>query len=119
MGALCVSTGQMPRLQTIGGRVPTVKSRLLPPAKLTDPFYTSREWRDLAAMVKAQRGYVCENPECRADMSGNRRALIADHVHERRDGGADLDPLNVQLLCLPCHTRKTAQAKAARPDNWR
>lgn len=31
-----------------------------------------------------------------------------DHITEIAAGGDPLDPTNVQLLCLPCHKRKTA-----------
>ncbi len=47
-------------------------------------------------------------------MSGNRRGLIGDHIVERKDGGADFDPLNVRLLCAACHNRKTAAARRTR-----
>jgi 5-methylcytosine-specific restriction protein A len=88
--------------------------RLAPPAKVTDPFYLSREWRDLVSAVKRQRGYVCEEPTCRRDCRAVPRALIGDHIVERADGGADLDPLNIRLLCTACHNRKTARSRGMR-----
>lgn len=105
------------KLQHLPPRLAPPRPRMAPPAKIVDPFYVSREWRELVGLVKAQRGYVCE--ACGADMRSNRRALIGDHIVERKDGGADLDPLNVQCLCLPCHNRKTARTKAERPAGWR
>lgn len=40
--------------------------------------------------------------------------LILDHVRERKDGGADLDPANTQWLTHSEHQAKTARARAAR-----
>jgi hypothetical protein len=44
--------------------------------------------------------------------SGER--LILDHVRERKDGGADLDPANTEWLTFSEHQAKTAKAKARR-----
>lgn len=84
--------------------------------KRADPFYLSPAWRGFSTAIKRQRGYRCEGAghEGDPDMTMTPRALIADHIVERRDGGADLDPLNIQLLCAACHARKTAAARAAR-----
>lgn len=84
------------------------------PVKTTDPFYLSAEWRQLVGLVKRQRGYVCEESTCRRDCRATPRALIGDHIVERADGGADLDPLNIRLLCTACHNRKTARANGMR-----
>ena len=55
----------------------------------------------------------CEDPECRQP---HRRGIrvFGDHIQERRDGGADFDPANVLCRCGSCHTRKTAEQRAAR-----
>ena len=37
--------------------------------------------------------------------------MFADHIVERKDGGADLDPRNGQCLCGRHHTMKTAQTR--------
>lgn len=100
---------KLPRAQSA---LPQAGRLIGAPVKTTDPFYLSVAWRELVSIVRRQRGYVCE--ACGQDMSLNRRALIADHIHERKDGGPDLDPANVRLLCLPCHNRKTAEASKAR-----
>ena len=99
-------------MRMVRGRLSRPPNRIEPPAKAVDPFYRSTDWVLLARAIKAQRGYRCE--ACDRDCSDNRRALIADHVIERRDGGADLDPLNVRLMCLPCHNAKTAHARSVR-----
>lgn len=92
----------------------TVRGRLRPPAKIADPFYLSPEWKQLASDTKRQRGYRCDG--CDGDFSKRKRQLIADHIIERKDGGAELDPLNIQCLCMACHNKKTAHARLARAD---
>lgn len=77
-----------------------------------DGFYQSSPWQRLARTVKEARGFRCE--ECGADKSADPRGLIADHVCERKDGGSDLDPANIRLLCAACHNAKTAAARRAR-----
>ena len=57
---------------------------------------------------------VCEEAACRKDCSATPRGLIGDHIVERKDGGADFDPLNVRLLCAACHNRKTARERTRR-----
>ncbi|OQC19047.1 MAG: HNH endonuclease [Planctomycetes bacterium ADurb.Bin069] len=96
----------------MGYRALTPAYGLLPPKvkvapKVADPFYLSAEWRRLVARLKRERGAACER-------CGSGHRLIGDHVVERRDGGAELDPANVELLCQACHNAKTAKARAAR-----
>ena len=80
------------------------------PEKTADPFYLSPEYRAWRTTVVARAGGVCQWPGCgRAE-----RRMFADHIVERRDGGADLDPANGQCLCGSHHTLKTAAARAAR-----
>jgi len=76
--------------------------------KVAESFYRSTEWRKLLASIIKARGRQCE--AC-GSIDGR---LIGDHIVERKDGGAELDPSNVQLLCLPCHNKKTAREKAKR-----
>lgn len=98
-------------------RLSTAPRRLASPAKKVDPFYESREWRDFATTIKAQRGWRCE--DCGVDCSQDKRALHADHIVERVDGGADFDPLNIRCRCASCHYRKGNRARQARGDRWR
>lgn len=97
--------------------------------KRAEAFYLSKDWRGLVARLIARRGRVCEGCGKSREDDGSPVRLIGDHIVERRDGGADLDPANVQLLCSAaggdgrphadgarggCHSRKTALARAAR-----
>lgn len=97
----------MGRLRAVGARVARASARVAPPAKRVDAFYQSAAWTGLVADVKAMRGAACER--CGA---GGR--IYADHVRELKDGGAALDPANIELLCAKCHGRKTARARALR-----
>lgn len=91
-----------PRLKTIN------TSRLAAPKKRGAKFYDEPEWRALVRQLIAERGRRCEHcgaTDCR---------LWADHVIELKDGGAEMDPNNLQLLCARCHGVKTAAARIDR-----
>ena len=102
----------MPGLKRMPSRFarPMAKVTALP--KKAEPFYLSSAWRDLVARLKRERGNWCE--KC-----GSPKRIIGDHKVERKDGGADLDPANVELLCHACHQRKTAEARKARVTGGR
>ncbi|WAJ29315.1 HNH endonuclease signature motif containing protein [Antarcticirhabdus aurantiaca] len=91
-------------LPPVLGRVPP---RITAPPKIAESFYLSVEWRSLMSRLKAERGSRCQ--DC-----GKGGRIIGDHVVELKDGGAPLDPGNIRLVCIPCHNRKTAKAKARR-----
>ena len=99
----------MGRLTALPRRLGALGPRLAPAVKVAESFYLSREWRDLVGRLKRERGAWCA--KCGA---GGR--IIGDHVTERRDGGAELDAGNVELLCMKCHARKTAAARKARAE---
>ncbi len=75
-----------------------------------DAFYRSAEWR------KLRDGYAARHPLCVHCLArGITRGMrVVDHKHELEDGGAPLDPGNLQSLCFPCDRTKTAAARAAR-----
>lgn len=75
--------------------------------KRAESFYQSTEWRALVASIKRERGNFCQR-------CGSSERVIADHIVERKDGGADLDRSNIELLCAKHHAIKTAQARARR-----
>lgn len=87
----------------LGGMEPKV--RFAP--KVAEGFYQSPEWKALVRQIKRERGNWCER-------CGSSHRVIADHIVERKDGGADLDPTNVELLCARHHNEKTAHARARR-----
>lgn len=66
-----------------------------------------KEWR--GAVIK-RAGGKCEWPGC--DRAEPR--MFADHIVERKDGGAPLDLANGQCLCGSHHTQKTLQERAKR-----
>lgn len=101
-----------PRVARIQTLAPLVKPLDLdtakPPARLTEKLYSSTAWLGLMARIRKQRGNRCEH-------CGTTKArTVGDHIVELRDGGAALDPANVQLLCWPCHTTKTNVERAKR-----
>lgn len=83
----------MGRLSTIKPRLDTVNTNIAEPVgKQVDPFYLSAEWSALRKAVFERDGNRCVVPGCGA------RAVVADHIVTRRDGGSDsLD--NLRSLC--------------------
>ena len=73
-------------------------------------FYDSTAWRKLRAM------YRRAHPLCEQCLREGRTtpANVVDHIVEIEDGGALLDPENLQALCYACHNRKTARERAGR-----
>lgn len=102
--------------------------RVAAPMKAPDPFYKSQEWLDLRDTLLRQRGRRCEKCGKTAEDDGAPVRLIADHIVERKDGGAELDPGNIQFLCVAeggngrpqsgrsggCHNRKTMARRSER-----
>ena len=56
----------------------------------------------IARAIKEQRGYQCENPRCRIELSDgqHRRFLHAHHIDADK---SDSHPSNIKLLCIACH----------------
>lgn len=105
----------MGMLRSIGQKLgPSRSAKLKLAAKRVDPFYVSTEWRALMDAIKRQRGNRCEDPEHRPEHPRSGVRIYGDHVKERKDGGAPLDPRNIMLKCPPCHQRKTAVERARR-----
>lgn len=104
----------MARLSRLPGRMAALPARVAPRPKLAEPFYQSAEWR---ALVKARTGDADWHAAKARARQGER--LILDHKHERRDGGADLDPNNTEWLTFSEHQRKTAKAKQERASGAR
>jgi hypothetical protein len=97
----------MGRLTAMPARLGAMPAKIRAAPKVAEGFYQSAEWRALVRRIKATRGAWCER-------CGSGHRVIADHVVERKDGGAELDEANIELLCAACHNRKTARARAKR-----
>lgn len=113
-GAPPFQASAMGKLTSMAPRVGGLEPRLRLAPKVAEPFYSTREWRALAASCKRAAGYRCQRPGC-----GSSDRLIADHIVERKDGGADLDRRNIEVLCGTCHARKTAEARQRRARGQR
>lgn len=99
----------MGRLKAMPPLIGSMKAKVQFAPKMAEPFYQSREWRQLVASIKRERGSRCEEAGC-----GSTNRVIADHIVERKDGGAELDRSNIMLRCAACHQRKTAVARRMR-----
>ncbi|HLY04255.1 MAG TPA: HNH endonuclease signature motif containing protein [Rhizomicrobium sp.] len=98
-------------LKTIGPRVRALEIRAAkPPPKTADPHYLTPEHQVWAEAVKRRADYACQWPGC-----GRReRRMFADHIVEKRDGGALFDLNNGQCLCGKHHSIKSAKARSGR-----
>lgn len=99
----------MGRLKALPSRLSGPKPRIACQPKLSDPFYQSIEWKRLVARRRRDADYQVALQRAKP---GER--LILDHVIERRDGGAELDPRNTEWLTISEHNAKTARARAER-----
>lgn len=109
-GALLFLDIHMGRLKSLGARIGAMPAKVKAAPKVVEGFYSSAAWKGLVADIKAMRGSRCERVGCPTPT----KRVIADHIVERKDGGADLDPSNIELLCFDHHQQKTAAARAAR-----
>jgi len=99
----------MGRMKAMPRRVGTMPVRVKAAPKVADPFYLSPAWLALVEQRKLGPDYAAAKARAKP---GER--LILDHKHERRDGGADLDPANTEWLTFSEHQAKTAKARARR-----
>lgn len=72
-------------------------------------LYSTREWQRLSKSLREKHPYCVECLRTSAQAT-----LQVDHIVPLRDGGAPLDPLNLQVLCASCHSLKTAAERDAR-----
>lgn len=75
-------------------------------------FYRSGAWKQLSTDYRAR------HPFCECGQHGERAVLgdMVDHRVELEDGGAPLDPANLQTMTWSCHARKTAAAARRRGE---
>jgi hypothetical protein len=86
-----------------------------PIAKKADPELQTpehRAWRQQVLRAADFRCQAVDNGK-RCHIRAPER-LFADHIVERKDGGAKLDPRNGQCLCSSHHVAKTAAERAKR-----
>lgn len=103
----------MAKLTMLGPTLRTLDTRIVrPPPKTGEAHYGTIEHKRWAAEVKRRAGGLCQDQQHHGDRTADDG--IADHVRERRDGGADLDPKNGMWRCRRCHGRKTMAVRAAR-----
>ena len=108
-------------VRTLKPAIATVDARTVKPApKTADAELLTPEHRAWREVVIVRAGFRCQAIEKgqRCTVSAPAR-LFADHIQERSDGGAALDPANGQCLCGRHHTIKTNQARRARmQERW-
>ncbi|HVI27594.1 HNH endonuclease [Hansschlegelia sp.] len=103
-------------LKTIQPRLRAVDTRTVkPPPKVADAELQTPEHKAWALEVKRRAGWRCEWLDIgqRCNVAAPAR-LFADHIKERRDGGAPLDPKNGRCLRGRGHSLKTASERAKR-----
>ena len=111
-------TAAMPpsKLRFLSSRLPILDTRTARhEPKRADPELLTPEHRAWRQAVMHRAGWRCEAVEngyrCTA---AHPVRLFADHIAERKDGGAALDPDNGMALCGAHHARKTQAARAER-----
>lgn len=104
----------MARLKHLPARIGGLGPRVAPLPKQADRFYLSADWKALRAAKLAMGPAFC------CVCGTGRGRLILDHRVERKDGGADLPPLDqMDWYCIADHNRKTAAEKAKRARGGR
>ena len=105
----------MGRLKALGSRVGSMTAKVRAAPKQAEGFYSSSAWRELVRDRRRDPDYQLARQRAKP---GER--LILDHIVERKDGGADLDPANTEWLTFSEHQAKTAKARAARArgETW-
>ncbi len=103
----------MTRVKCLPPRLGSASVRIsAPPPKLTDPHYGTQAHKTWAAEVIRRAGGGCQWPGC--DRAQPKHRMFADHIVERRDGGAEFDVANGQCLCGAHHSMKTAAERSKR-----
>ncbi|GEM_PF-555349 len=86
------------------------------PAKQADRELLTTEHRAWREAVLSRADYRCEWVQngVRCERAAPAHRMFADHVVERKDGGAALDISNGQCLCASHHGLKTFGERARR-----
>ena len=99
----------MGKLTRAPSRCAPAPSRVAAAPKRVEPFYRSKAWLALRRARMLDADYFAAKARAK---DGER--LILDHVVERKDGGAPLDPANTQWLTFSEHQAKTEREKRRR-----
>lgn len=75
-------------------------------SKERKPFYDSRRWRATRKVVLYEQPW-CDGWGPTKGCCG-KLATEVDHIVPRANGGDEFARVNLQGLCKPCHSRKTA-----------
>lgn len=73
-------------------------------------LYDTPEWRDVRPLIRKR------DPRCKGPCGGRNSTRYVDHIIAVKDGGAPLDPDNLQGLCRPCHQLKSRIEQGQRGD---
>lgn len=103
----------MARLQSLGGKLATLKSNqaTLPKQENYGQGRGGRPWRRIKQQVHERDEWTC----CKCGRTT--MDLECDHIVNTAQGGTD-DLNNLQSLCKPCHSDKSAaESKAGMVKN--
>ena len=70
-----------------------------------NPFYSSAKWKRLSKRFRQANPLCVECKRKGRDQIGHH----ADHIKPIEQGGDPLDWNNLNALCIPCHSSKTAK----------
>ncbi len=105
------------KLKMLTSAIRTLDTRAIKVApKVADAELQTSEYRRWRDEVYRRAGYRCQAVDDgrRCAKAAPMHRMFADHIVERSDGGALLDPANGQCLCGSHHTTKTIAARARR-----
>lgn len=103
------------KLRTIGHKLqPSTRTKIRPPAKQADPIFSDARYHPWRARVIKRAGGKCEWVEEGKRCNREEPRMFADHIVERKDGGAPFEEANGQCLCGSHHTLKTGVERAKR-----
>lgn len=67
-----------------------------------------RQWEKLRAHILDRDHHLCQPCKAKGHITP---ASQVDHITPKAEGGTD-DPANLQAICIPCHSAKTAEEAA-------
>jgi 5-methylcytosine-specific restriction endonuclease McrA len=86
----------MGRLKAIGSRLTLAKQTSVAFVKKAEAYYGTQDWQLLRLSCLKRDGFACQ-------VCGD-KAIIADHIISRRNGGADT-LTNLRSLCRTCDNK--------------